>query len=198
MQMKKEAIKQDILAAAEKEFLKRGFKNSSMRTIAAKSHTTLGNLYHYFKNKEAILDEIIGDMPEKVYKVLKEHESHLVPFNLTKEEMENNFDDLADTYMPKFFPLEILLSNSLLILLEGCEGTKYEPFRQSFFELFQKHIAVHLKVGANSFLAKSIAYGFMSSLLFIGKNKKSMEEGKRDLINYIKAMVFGMPIQKKQ
>lgn len=50
MQIKKDDIRDNILAAAEKEFLKRGFKNSSMRTIAAKSHTTLGNLLSIIEN----------------------------------------------------------------------------------------------------------------------------------------------------
>ena len=197
MQIKKDDIRDNILAAAEKEFLKRGFKNSSMRTIAAKSHTTLGNLYNYFQNKEAILDVIIGDTPDQIYKVLNEHQSYSESFPLSKEEMEDNFDDLVITYMPRFFPLELLLSNSLIILMEGCEGTKYEPFRQIFFQLFQNHIAFHLKVESNSFLAKSMAHGFLSSLIFIGKNKKNMEDGRKDLLNYIRTMVLGMPINRK-
>ena len=196
MQIKKEEIRDEILIVAEKEFLKRGFKNSSMRTIATKSHTTLGNLYNYFENKEAILDEIIGETPEQIFSVLKEHEEALATTHLSKEEMEDNFNDLVETYMPKFFPLDILLSNSLLILLDGCEGTKYESYRQTFLTLFQAHLTTHLNVEADSFLARSLAYGFLSTLLFIGKNKKNMEEGKKDLTNYIKMMVLGLPMPR--
>lgn len=197
MQIKKEEIRNDILAIAEKEFLKRGFKNSSMRTIAKKSNTTLGNVYNYFKNKEAILDTIIDDTPEKILHVLKEHESAILSVELTKEEIEDNFEDLVNSFMTTLFPLDVFLSNSLLILMEGCEGTKYEPYRNNFLELFQRHLAVHLNVEPESFLAKSLAHGFLSSLLFIGNNKKSMEEGKNDLINYIKLMVLGMPMPRK-
>lgn len=196
MQIKKDEIRDEILAVAEKEFLKRGFKNSSMRTIATKSHTSLGNLYHYFENKEAILDGIIGNTPEKILAVLKEHESTL-SMGLTKEEMNDNFNDLMETYMPKFFPLDTLLSNSLLILMDGCEGTKYESYRQTFLDLFQTHLAAHLSVSPDSFLARSLAHGFLASLLFIGKNKKNMADGKEDLTNYIKMMVLGMPFPRK-
>ncbi|MPW26491.1 TetR family transcriptional regulator [Alkalibaculum sp. M08DMB] len=194
MQIKKESVREDILSAAEKEFLKRGFKNSSMRTIAKKSHTTLGNLYTYFDDKEAILDTIIGNTPTKILNVIKEHESAISTFDITKEEMELNFQDIIMTYMPNFFPLDLLLSNSLLILMEGCEGTKYESYRETFLDLFQEHIAIHLNVEGKSFLARSVAHGFLSSLLFIGKNKKNMEEGKNELITYIKVMVLGMPM----
>jgi len=196
MQIKKEEIRDEILAVAEKEFLKRGFKNSSMRTIATKSHTTLGNLYNYFENKEAILNGIIGETPEKILAVLKEHESSLLTFELTKEEMEDNFNDLVETFTPKFFPLDILLSNSLLILMDGCEGTKYESYRQTFLDLFQAHLATHLSVEPASFLARSLAHGFLSTLLFIGKNKKNMADGKKDLTAYIKMMILGMPMQR--
>ena len=197
MQIKKEEIRDDILGVAETEFLKRGYKNASMRTIATKSHTTLGNLYNYFENKEAILDAVIGDTPDKIYQILMEHETTPYPVNNSKQYMEDNFNDLVDTYMPKLFPMDILLSNSLMILMEGCEGTKYEPYRDNFIKLFQRHLSNHLNVEPESFLSRSLAHGFISSLLFIGKNKKNMETGKSDLINYIKTLVLGMPMPKK-
>lgn len=198
MQIKKEEIRAEILANAEKEFLKRGFKNASMRTIASKSHTTLGNLYNYFENKEAILEAIIGDTPEKIYQILKEHEEaafHAGP-KLTKDYLEKNFSEFTLNEMPQLFPLDILLSNPLLILMEGCEGTKYEPYPGKFMDLFEAHIARHLNVEPDSFLARSFAHGFLSTLLFIGKNKKSAEDGKKDLIAYIKTMTLGFPIPK--
>lgn len=198
MQIKKEEIRAEILTVAEAEFLKRGFKNASMRTIATKSHTTLGNLYHYFENKEAILDGIIGETPEKILNILKEHEAALISTYLSKEEIETNFNDIAEAYMPKFFPLDILLSNSLLILMDGCDGTKYESYRQTFLNLFQSHLATHMSIESDSFLARSLAHGFLSTLLFIGKNKKNMEDGKKDLTTYIKMMVLGMPMPRKQ
>ena len=197
MQTKKDEIREKILAVAEIEFLKRGFKNASMRTIAAKSHTTLGNLYNYFDNKEAILDEVLGNTPEKVFQILRDHERTDLPINITKEELEENFNELIQNEFSDLFPLDILLSNALLILMEGCEDTKYEAYRNTFLDLFQNHIATHLNVEADSFLAKSLAHGFISSLLFIGKNKSSFESGRRDLIQYIKAMTLGMPINKK-
>lgn len=196
MQIKKDEIRETILVISKKEFLKRGFKNSSMRTIASKSHTTLGNLYNYFENKEAILDEIIDDTPDKIFQILKEHEDAMSTIRISKVEMEDNFSTLVDQYMSVYFPLDVLLSDSLLILMEGCEGTKYESYRQVFIDLFQKHIANHLNVDSKSFLARSIAHGFISSLLFIGKNKNSLEEGKEELTNYIKTMVLGLPIPK--
>ena len=73
MQIQKESIKEEILKAASKEFLKRGFNASSMRTIAKKANTTLGNVYNYYDSKEAILDAVVDDLPTKMDAMLKAH-----------------------------------------------------------------------------------------------------------------------------
>lgn len=196
MQVKKDEIRNEILAVSEKEFLKRGFKNSSMRTIATKSHTTLGNLYNYFENKEAILDAIIGDIPEQVIQIIEEHNKAASTPKFTKEYMEEHFSEITSSELSQLFPLDLLLSNPLIILMESCEGTKYESYRELFLTQFQKHLAIHLNVDSDSFLAKSIVLGFVSTLLFIAKNKKNMEEAKKDLVAYIKTMTLGLPMPK--
>ncbi len=45
----------EIIAAAESCFLKRGFHQSSMQDIATASGLSMGLLYRYFANKEAII-----------------------------------------------------------------------------------------------------------------------------------------------
>lgn len=59
MQIKKEDLKNDIIEAAKVEFLHHGYEGASMRIIASKSHTTLGNLYNYFTNKEELLGAVL-------------------------------------------------------------------------------------------------------------------------------------------
>ena len=49
MQTKKEDIEQRIIEVATDEFMKKGYENTSMRVIAYKANTSLGNIYHYFK-----------------------------------------------------------------------------------------------------------------------------------------------------
>jgi TetR/AcrR family transcriptional regulator, repressor for uid operon len=46
----------EIVTAAEQCFLKRGFHQSSMQNIAAESGLSMGLLYRYFTNKEAIIE----------------------------------------------------------------------------------------------------------------------------------------------
>jgi AcrR family transcriptional regulator len=59
-QILKEHVRQDILEAAKNEFLEHGIYQASMRDIAKGAYVTVGNVYRYFKNKEALADAIIN------------------------------------------------------------------------------------------------------------------------------------------
>lgn len=48
----------EIISAAEQCFLKRGFHQTSMQNIAAESLLSMGLLYRYFANKEAIIEAV--------------------------------------------------------------------------------------------------------------------------------------------
>src|SRR5918997_5446473 len=54
-----EKNKSRIEEAARKLFIKQGFHATSMRTIAARAGTSLGNVYNYYRTKEEILGSII-------------------------------------------------------------------------------------------------------------------------------------------
>ena len=55
-----EKNKSRIEEAAKKLFIKQGFHATSMRNIAARAGTSLGNVYNYYRTKEEILGSIIG------------------------------------------------------------------------------------------------------------------------------------------
>ncbi len=55
MKTLKEDVRSRIVMAARSEFVKCGYRKTSMRTISAKSGVVLGNIYNYFKTKDDIL-----------------------------------------------------------------------------------------------------------------------------------------------
>lgn len=52
MQYIKEPLRRRILEIALEEFDEKGYDGASMRTIAERAGTSLGNLYRYFRNKD--------------------------------------------------------------------------------------------------------------------------------------------------
>jgi AcrR family transcriptional regulator len=104
-QILKEHIRQDILLAAKQEFLHHGIHDSSMREIAKKADVTVGNVYRYYKNKEALADTIINPtlelMNQAIFFQVQESNNPLTSMNK------------VDRYA--FFDKKILqLSNSFL------------------------------------------------------------------------------------
>lgn len=55
-----ELRRQQILDAAGKCFRERGFHNASMHLIARTAGMSVGHIYHYFENKEAIIEAIVA------------------------------------------------------------------------------------------------------------------------------------------
>ena len=78
-----------ILSSARKEFLEKGYKEASLRTISATAGVTTGALYGYFKNKEELFDALVHEEYEEFYKmyytVLSEFSA--LPSHQQKEKM---------------------------------------------------------------------------------------------------------------
>ncbi len=198
MQVQKEEIRDEILKVATKEFLKKGFNASSMRMIAKKANTTLGNLYNYFESKESILDAIVEDLPQKLDAMLKAHRKRtLGRWNIVEElGIEEATKEITREVLLDELYYEELLNYPFIILMEGCSDTKYEAYREQFGEMITDHAREHLDEMMphhnNEFLSKAMGQSFLSVLLFIGKNKKSVEEGKNELMRYVMSLITGI------
>jgi AcrR family transcriptional regulator len=74
--------------AAKQLFIKQGFHATSMRNIAGRAGTSLGNLYNYYPTKEAILGSIISKyqrvIDERLKSMFEQIDEPLSPDGLTK------------------------------------------------------------------------------------------------------------------
>ena len=68
--MKKE-VRERILAAAVEEFKEYGFADASIRNIANNAEISLGNIYRYFTNKEALYFAVINPFMESVKQTIE-------------------------------------------------------------------------------------------------------------------------------
>ncbi len=57
-----ERIKASLLKAAADLFIRVGYEATTVRDIAAQAGLTTGSLYHFFANKEALLEHLVRDM----------------------------------------------------------------------------------------------------------------------------------------
>ena len=118
-----------ILDAARTEFIKKGFKEASMRNIAQKANVSLSNIYNYFKNKDEIYLTIVGPIRNEFFTfVTLQHTEENIDFdNIAtfghKEDAIEYYINLIDKY-----------KEELRLLLFHSQGSSSENFRNEFTE----------------------------------------------------------------
>lgn len=128
MQIIKDDIRRSILRAAQKRFFKNGVRRTSMNDIAQDADVAVGNIYNYFKNKDAIFCEICRPVIEALDRYLVEevkrtNSQEFYDDKMQEEEMANRFISLIKRYR-----------NELKLLMYESHGTSLQDFFQKYAE----------------------------------------------------------------
>lgn len=132
MQVLKDDMRNSIHQAALAEFYESGFKDASMRSIAEKGGMTVGNLYRYFANKEDLFYGVISPAYHKVIDLTKEK---FVQLDDPKE-VEGRLEYIID----QIVKINREHRRELLILMGGCEGTKFEHAMEEIINLVENQL----------------------------------------------------------
>lgn len=113
-----------ILEAACEEFLRRGFRDASLRNIVKKAGVTTGAFYGYFRSKEALFDALVKEPYTYLmdrYRQSLEHFAQLEP-QAQRDSMESYsvwvMTQMTDYIYDHFRAFKLLLC--------CAEGTPYE------------------------------------------------------------------------
>lgn len=108
-------LKQQILDAARELFVRNGYENVSMRKVAEKIEYSVGTIYHYFRDKDEILDCLCEETFLKLHseKMKVVHAMQGDPLEALKKGMEtyihfglSNPEHYIVTFMLKAAPYE--------------------------------------------------------------------------------------------
>ena len=115
--------------AARSEFIKYGYRKTSMRTISAKSGVVLGNIYNYFKTKDdilcAVLHPLLSAIGERMASYSKgEHEETHLDFSPQRQK----------DFLKEMLRFIFLYKEELRLLLFESQGTSLENFRENFID----------------------------------------------------------------
>lgn len=140
-QVQKDNIRRIILESARGEFLQKGFKNTSMRTISRLSGITLSNIYNYFRDKDEIFRAVLTPLLDAFELLFTEHNNDEY---LSKEffSMGSHQKKVIDEFMviPTNYRTE------LKILLFNSAGSSLENFRDTFADRYTEESLRYLKV----------------------------------------------------
>ena len=134
-------IHRRILQAARGEFLQKGFKDTSMRTISRLSGVTLSNIYNYFRDKDDIFRAVLTPLLNAFEQLFAEHNSDDY---MSKEffSMDSHQKKLIDDFMviPTNYRTE------LKILLFNSAGSSLENFRDTFVDRYTQESLRYMKL----------------------------------------------------
>ena len=123
MNTEKESSRKEILKAAREEFLEKGYKGASLRSICKKAGVTTGAFYFQFENKEAVLKEILDPILAQFLLLMNQ--------NVKSEFEEEASSSDADEWMVEMIWLH---KAEFQILMTGTAGTPYEKVFETLRE----------------------------------------------------------------
>lgn len=184
MQYQKDEVRNRIIQEALREFNEKGYEGASMRSIAKKSNTSVGNIYKYFKSKEDLHENIIGSIYDRFVDYIKQFNK--VELN---ERAEIIFYKLVEEIMEIFNKNSIEIS----ILLNESKGSKYENCKNIFADFVTRIVTERMKYELslkgkklrNNFIIYLVSKSLLESIAIIVKECSDGEEVRRLILNLI-------------
>lgn len=184
MQYLKDEVRNSIVEEALKEFKELGYKGASIRGIAKKANTSVGNIYKYFKSKEDLYENLIGSVYYRIMDYINQF--HKVEINHKAEEI---FYGLMDKIM------EIFNDNSteIAILFNKSNGSKYENCKSDFVdfitrivtEMMKYQLSLQGKRLKDNFVIYLISHSLVESVSIILEEIQDGAEVRRLILNII-------------
>jgi len=143
-----EKNKSRIEEAAKKLFIKQGFHATSMRNIAARAGTSLGNVYNYYRTKEDILSSIIGKyqttIDGRLREIFDEIDEPLKPESLVRfgGQIKKMVNDHHDFWLLMYIDVLEFENRHFRKMFEGLVHNLRRRFASQFAEL-KRRGAVH-------------------------------------------------------
>jgi AcrR family transcriptional regulator len=143
--MKKgEETKKAILNIAKAEFMKKGFKDASIRNIARTLDLTTGAVFRYFPDKESLFSTLVDSAAQELFKRYQRTQNNFQFFSPEKKW------DIIQMEHPVYLlqMLDTIYENHDAFKLIICcsEGTKYSNYIDRFVELASENTLMFIKV----------------------------------------------------
>jgi len=137
------ARRDQIIAASRLSFRKHGFHGAGMAEIAKLSQLSVGQIYRYFANKDAIIEEIVRRMVAKKIRFMASNTHHLIQLSesLAERRISKFHHNTLLPVDPELSPEESEIDHALM--LEVAAEARRNPvvekiWRDAEFNLFNQ------------------------------------------------------------
>lgn len=177
-QVLKDEIRKCILDSALEEFYTHGYVRTTMRDIAGRAGIPAGLIYSYYRNKEALFDEVLRPVRFDWKKVMKDsgsmdHQNYQYLSRMEEDCIRTLFRHRKE----------------LIIMMDKSIKTKYEDEKERLVSEIEHHLNTHQDMCRHydPVLVHIIANNFVDAVLQIAYHYES-EEWAMKLLNKISTM----------
>ena len=197
-QLSKAVTREKLLAAARREFAKKGYHGTSVRELAAAAGVSTGAFYGNFKNKREVFDTIIDEIYATVKSIMDETTVNLIS-RIKKTPSGKLTSDLVRAVVDKVF--RAAMGHTDLFHILRREGLGRDPdFRKQFDRIWDSYVqatkfALQAYVDAGlakpydtELVARAVVPMSISMLLHA---QRSSSERVNDIVDTVAAMLDG-------
>lgn len=204
-------VSKRLIEAASREFLKNGFENSSIRTIAQKAQTSPRAIYTRFENKEALFEAVIEPAYSDFMELFK-NDKKLYWENAEKGMLPQN----PEEYYTKYLDFAYKHKKQFILLLTCSKGSRFENFIENLVQMDldylytylpkiiknQKDIPADLLINwgisdtSRKLFFESITLSFYQNLFMPFKKKIPLNEAKEYIIKLTQFYTAGITTMK--
>lgn len=172
-----------ILECAKKEFLQKGFKNSSLRNISKEAGVTTGAVYGYFKDKDSLFVELVKDFMEGlknlIYKIEGDEAERSMEELFSSRESRAEMVEIHNEYINYIYD-NIDAARLIMIHSDGSSVGNYMEELSNFLIRFDgdrlKAINPRHGVYLDEFLIHMLVKFYISSIFELIEHGKQREE----------------------
>lgn len=161
MQVLKESVKNAIVEGAIAEFFEHGYQNANMRRIADSANITVGNIYRYYDNKEALFNAILQPAKEAI----NDLESFDQKLHITKIESSKEANQIVTYVMNVLRPY----TKEIFIMIFNANGSHYHQVKTQLENLVISKIRQYYPGKFEDYFLKVVASSFIQALFVVFK-----------------------------
>jgi len=186
--------RQEILLAAGRVFIKKGFRLASMEDIAAAAGVGVGTLYHYFKSKEHLVASLLAESTEILSGRLKIAAAKPLPPGLGLLAINRAYADYFAEY-PDYFRIQMFFQHETEVGEFAEERKRTQKLARENFDLLAAKIREGQSLGIfrsdiDALAAATALWASYNGIFLAATNPAILEITGLSLENLLSAAVF--------
>lgn len=128
-----EGVYEAVLECAKKEFLEKGYKDASLRTIAQEAGTSTSSIYTRFGDKEGMFRAIVEPAAEEMRRMFLEIQENF--HQLDDSVQQNEMGRYTSRHQMELLDYIYDHFDEFRLLLSGAEGTRFARFLDELVDI---------------------------------------------------------------